>query len=167
MCAFLSPLVNSYKRLVPGFEAPVMISWGRVNREALIRVPRAAPNSVSNDAPGVRVELRSLDPSCNPYLAFALMLHTGLDGVERRPALLAPVEEGLYTLDEATRRKRGVDLLPGTLGDALAALKADAFVMDALGAQIAEWFIEAKSREWDEYRSFVHPWELDRYLPIY
>jgi glutamine synthetase len=163
MCAFLSPLVNSYKRLVPGFEAPVMISWGRVNREALIRVPRAAPNGAS----GVRVELRSLDPSCNPYLAFALMLHSGLDGVENRPALPAPVEEGLYTLDEPTRRKRGVDLLPGTLGEALAALKADAFVMDALGAQIAEWFIEAKSREWDEYRSFVHPWELDRYLPIY
>ncbi len=166
MCAFLSPLVNSYKRLVPGFEAPVMISWGRVNREALIRVPRAAPNAAS----GVRVELRSLDPSCNPYLAFALMLRTGLEGLEKRPtlpALPAPVEEGLYTLDEATRRKRGVDLLPGTLGDALAALKADAFVMDALGAQIAEWFIEAKSREWDEYRSFVHPWELDRYLPIY
>jgi len=163
MCAFLSPLVNSYKRLVPGYEAPVMISWGRVNREALIRVPRAAPNS----APGVRVELRSLDPSCNPYLAFALMLRAGLDGVEKRAALPAPVEEGLYTLDEATLLKRGVQLLPGTLGDALAALQDDPFVMDALGAQIADWFIEAKSREWNEYRSFVHPWELDRYLPIY
>jgi glutamine synthetase len=163
MCALLSPLVNSYKRLVPGFEAPVMISWGRVNREALIRVPRAALNTM----PGVRVELRSLDPSCNPYLAFALMLRTGLDGMERRLTLPAPVEEGLYTLDEPTRLRRGVDLLPGTLGEALAALKADTFVLDALGAQIAEWFIEAKSREWDEYRSFVHPWELDRYLPIY
>jgi glutamine synthetase len=163
MCAFLSPLVNSYKRLVPGYEAPVMISWGRVNREALIRVPRAAPNTT----PGVRVELRSLDPSCNPYLAFALMLRTGLDGVEKRSALPAPVEEGLYTLDEATLLKRGVKLLPGTLGDALAALKDDPFVMDALGAQIVDWFIEAKSQEWNEYRSFVHPWELDRYLPIY
>jgi len=77
------------------------------------------------------------------------------------------VEEGLYTLDEATLLKRGVQLLPGTLGDALAALQDDPFVMDALGAQIADWFIEAKSREWNEYRSFVHPWELDRYLPIY
>jgi glutamine synthetase len=163
MCAFLSPLVNSYKRLVPGFEAPVMISWGRVNREALIRVPRAAPNT----APGVRVELRSLDPSCNPYLAFALMLRAGLDGVEKRSALPAAVEEGLYTFDEATLLKRGVKLLPGTLGDALVALNDDPFVMDALGAQIADWFIEAKSREWNEYRSFVHPWELDRYLPIY
>jgi glutamine synthetase len=163
MCAFLSPLVNSYKRLVPGYEAPVMISWGRVNREALIRVPRAAPN-ITQD---VRVELRSLDPSCNPYLAFALMLRTGLDGVEKRLAPPAPVEESLYTLDEATLVKRGVKLLPGTLGDALATLKDDTFVMDALGAQIAEWFIEAKSREWNEYRSFVHPWELDRYLPIY
>jgi glutamine synthetase len=166
MCALLSPLVNSYKRLTPGFEAPVMISWGRVNREALIRVPRAAP-SATPGAPGVRVELRSLDPSCNPYLAFALMLHTGLHGVQERLHLPEPVEEGLYTLDEATRRKRDIALLPGTLGEALTALKADAFVMDALGAQIVEWFIEAKSREWDEYRSFVHPWELDRYLPIY
>ncbi len=163
MCALLSPLINSYKRLVPGFEAPVMISWGRVNREALIRVPRAAPGSSA----AVRVELRSLDPSCNPYLAFALMLRTGLDGVEKRLPLPAPVEEGLYTLDETTRLRRGVDLLPGTLGEALTALKADAFVLDALGAQIAEWFVEAKSREWDEYRSYVHPWELDRYVPIY
>jgi glutamine synthetase len=163
MCALLSPLINSYKRLVPGYEAPVMISWGRVNREALIRVPRAAPSASSS----VRVELRSLDPSCNPYLAFALMLRTGLDGVEKRLALPAPVEEGLYTLDETTRLRRGVDLLPGTLGEALAALKADAFVMDALGAQIVEWFIEAKSREWDDYRTFVHPWELDRYLPLF
>jgi glutamine synthetase len=166
MCALLSPLVNSYKRLTPGFEAPVMISWGRVNREALIRVPRAAPPATPG-APGVRVELRSLDPSCNPYLAFALMLHTGLHGVQERLHLPEPVEEGLYTLDEATRRKRDIALLPGTLGEALTALKADAFVLDALGAQIVEWFIEAKSREWDEYRSFVHPWELDRYLPIY
>jgi glutamine synthetase len=163
MCALLSPLINSYKRLVPGFEAPVMISWGRVNREALIRVPRATPGSTS----AVRVELRSLDPSCNPYLAFALMLRTGLDGVEKRLPLPAPVEEGLYTLDETTRLRRGVDLLPGTLGEALTAMKADAFVLDALGAQIAEWFVEAKAREWDEYRSYVHPWELDRYLPIY
>jgi glutamine synthetase len=163
MCALLSPLINSYKRLVPGYEAPVMISWGRVNREALIRVPRAAPNASSS----VRVELRSLDPSCNPYLAFALMLRTGLDGVEKRLALPAPVEEGLYTLDETTRLRRGVDLLPGTLGEALAALRADSFVVDALSAQIVEWFIEAKSREWDEYRTFVHPWEWDRYLPLF
>jgi len=163
MCALLSPLVNSYKRLVPGFEAPVMISWGRVNREALVRVPRTSPGASA----GVRVELRSPDPSCNPYLAFALMLRTGLDGVERRLTLPAPVEEGLYTLDESTRLRRGVDLLPGTLGDALAALKADTFALNALGPQIVEWFIEAKSQEWDEYRSFVHPWELDRYLPIY
>jgi glutamine synthetase len=134
-----------------------------VNREALIRVPRTPPGASA----GVRVELRSPDPSCNPYLAFALMLRTGLDGVERRLTLPAPVEEGLYTLDESTRLRRGVDLLPGTLGDALAALKADTFVLNALGPQIVEWFIEAKSQEWDEYRSFVHPWELDRYLPIY
>jgi glutamine synthetase len=163
MCALLAPLVNSYKRLVPGFEAPVMVSWGRVNREALIRVPR-----VANGAPAsIRIELRCPDPSCNPYLAYALMLRAGLDGVEKRLTLPPPVEEGLYTLDEATRLRRGVELLPGTLGEALMALKADAIVLGALGQQIAEWFIEAKTREWDEYRAFVHPWELDRYLPIY
>ena len=116
------------------------------------------------------MELRSPDPSCNPYLAFALMLRAGLDGIERGLTLPRFPRRWKRASIRSTRRrgaKRGIDLLPATLGEALAALKADAFVMAALGAQIAEWFIEAKSREWDEYRSFVHPWELDRYLPIY
>jgi glutamine synthetase len=163
MSAVLNPLVNSYKRLVPGFEAPVMVTWGRVNREALIRVPRAATGIPG----GVRIELRSPDPSCNPYLAFALMLRAGLDGVERDLSLAPALEEGLYTLDEPSRLRRGIILLPGTLGEALAQLEADEVMLAALGPQIAEWFVEAKTREWDEYRKLVHPWELSRYLPTY
>jgi glutamine synthetase len=163
MSAVLCPLVNSYKRLVPGFEAPVMISWGRVNREALIRVPKAAAGAPG----GTRVELRSLDPSCNPYLAFAVMLAAGLDGVQRALPAPLPIEEALYTLDDATRMRRQVEVLPATLGEALAALRADEVVRGALGEAIAEWFMEAKSQEWLEYRRQVHPWELDRYLPIF
>jgi glutamine synthetase len=169
MSAILGPLVNSYKRLVPGFEAPVMISWGRVNREALVRVPRAAPGSDNHGgvAAGTRVELRSPDPSCNPYLAFTVMLRAGLDGVMRELPLVAPVEEGLYTLDEQARLRRGIALLPATLGEALSALTSDDLVVDALGQQIAAWFVEAKTLEWNEYRCQVHPWELERYLPLF
>ncbi|HEX6820195.1 MAG TPA: type I glutamate--ammonia ligase [Ktedonobacterales bacterium] len=163
ICAIVAPLVNSYKRLVPGFEAPVMISWGRVNREALVRAPRVAPGP----AGAMRVELRCPDPSCNPYLAFAAMLRTGLDGVRRELPLAAPVEESLYTLEEQVRLRRGIGLLPATLGEALDALQTDEVVMDALGQQIAEWFVEAKSQEWGEYRREVHPWELRRYLPMF
>ena len=169
MSAVLGPLVNSYKRLVPGFEAPVMISWGRVNREALVRVPKASQSSSdSGGAPaGTRVELRSPDPSCNPYLAFTVMLRAGLDGITRELPLAAPVEEGLYTLDEQARLRRGIALLPATLGEALSALTADELVLDALGQQVTAWFVEAKTLEWSEYRCQVHPWELQRYLPLF
>jgi glutamine synthetase len=163
MCAILAPLVNSYKRLVPGFEAPVMVSWGRINREALIRVPRfdpAAPDSLL-------VELRAPDPCCNPYLAFAAMLRAGMDGVARDLPLAQPVEEGLYTLEEAARLKRGIALLPAGLGESLADLQDDDTMIAALGEQIAAWFIETKTAEWDAYRQQVHQWELDRYLPFF
>jgi glutamine synthetase len=162
ICAIVAPLVNSYKRLVPGFEAPVMISWGRVNREALVRVPRTAGTAVAT-----RVELRNPDPSCNPYLAFAAMLRAGLDGIQRDLPLAPPVEEGLYTLDEQSRLRRGIGLLPATLGEALAALQQDPVALGALGEQIAAWFVEAKTREWEEFLREVHPWELARYLPMY
>lgn len=162
-CAIVAPLVNSYKRLVPGYEAPVMITWGRVNREALVRVPRVAGSAAQT----LRVELRSPDPSCNPYLAFAVMLRAGLDGMAHNLPLPPPVEEGLYTLEEPARLRRGIGILPETLADALAALQGDQVLLDALGEQIAAWFIDAKSREWDEYRREVHPWELKRYLPMY
>jgi glutamine synthetase len=161
--AVVAPLVNSYKRLVPGFEAPVMISWGRVNREALVRVPRATPGQPD----GLRVELRSPDPSCNPYLAFAVMLRAGLDGIARDLPLAPPVEEGLYTLEESARLRKGIAVLPATLGEALAALAEDDVVRAALGPLVAAWFDEAKAQEWLEYRRQVHAWELARYLPLF
>ena len=163
ICAVVAPLVNSYKRLVPGFEAPVMISWGRVNREALVRVPRATPGQPDS----LRAELRSPDPSCNPYLAFAVMLRAGLDGIARDLPLAPPVEEGLYTLEESARVRKGIAVLPATLGEALAALAEDDVVRAALGPLVAAWFDEAKTREWQEYRRQVHAWELERYLPLF
>ncbi len=163
MCAVVAPLVNSYKRLVPGFEAPVMISWGRVNREALVRIPRATPGQPET----LRAELRNPDPSCNPYLAFAVMLRAGLDGIARDLTLAPPVEEGLYTLDESARLRKGIAVLPATLGEALAALADDEVVRMALGPLVAAWFDEAKAQEWQEYRRQVHPWELARYLPLF
>jgi glutamine synthetase len=163
MSAVVAPLVNSYKRLVRGFEAPVMITWGRVNREALVRVPRLAPG----DPTGVRVELRSPDPSCNPYLAFAVMLRAGLDGIRRQLPLEAPVEEDLVAPDEAELLTRGISLLPATLGEALAAFERDDVAQGALGAQIAGWLTEVKRQEWREYQSQVSPWEIAHYLPLF
>ena len=138
-----------------------MVSWGRVNREALVRVPRVPAGQMGH----VRVELRSPDPSCNPYLAFAAMLHAGLAGIQNELTPPPPVEEGLYTLEEHDRLRRGIGLLPATLGEALAALRADELMHAALGEQIGAWFLDAKAREWKDYRQLVHPWELERYLP--
>jgi glutamine synthetase len=163
MCAIVAPLVNSYKRLVPNFEAPVMVSWGRINREALIRVPRMEPDEPES----MLIELRAPDPSCNPYLAFAAMLRAGLDGVARDLPLAQPVEEGLYTLDEAQRLRRGIGLLSADLSEALADLQRDDVMFAALGEQIAAWFVESKTEEWEAYRQQVHAWELERYLPIF
>jgi len=161
MCAILAPLVNSYKRLVPGYEAPVYVSWARVNRSALIRVPKASTLEAT------RIELRCPDPSCNPYLAFAVMLKAGLDGVDR--ALVPPeaAEEDLYSMDGAERRARRLETLPGSLGEALDLLAGDAVIQQALGTHVYERFVEAKRQEWDEYRLQVTPWEIDRYLRTY
>jgi glutamine synthetase len=161
LCAIVAPLVNSYKRLVPGYEAPVMVSWGQVNREALVRVPRGR----AAEPDRTRIELRCPDPSCNPYLAFAAMLQAGLDGIRRRLPLPAPVEESLYMLDENVRRRRQIGLLPTTLGEALDELRRDEVMHEALGEHIYERFIEAKDIEWAEYCQRVHSWELERYLP--
>lgn len=158
ICAVLAPLVNSYKRLVRGFEAPIFISWARTNRGALIRVPHVGR------AEATRVELRSPDPSCNPYLAFAVMLRCGLDGIERRLPLPAPIEESLYGFDDVELERRNVGVLPDNLRDALDALAADDVVMDALGDHLGERFIEAKRLEWSQYRGQVTPWELEQYL---
>ena len=161
MCAILAPLVNSYKRLVPGYEAPVYVSWARINRSALIRVPK-----VSQPA-STRIELRCPDPSCNPYLAFAVMLRAGLDGVERELTPPEPAEEDLYSMDEARRRARHMEVLPGSLEEALHCLADDVVIQDALGPHVYEQFVEAKIQEWDEYRTRVTPWEVERYLRTY
>jgi glutamine synthetase len=163
MCAVLAPLVNSYKRLVPGYEAPVYVSWGQINRSALIRVPRVNPNRPES----TRLELRCPDPSCNPYLAFAVMLRAGLDGIERELKPPSISNEDLYHLDDLGRRTRGLDTLPGSLGEALEAFKRDKLVQETLGEHILERFVEAKSIEWQEYSMHVSGWEVERYLPIY
>ncbi len=164
MAAVLAPTVNSYKRLVPGYEAPTYITWGRTNRSALIRVPMISPGK---SIEGTRAEVRCPDPSSNTYLAFAVMIAAGLDGVERGLALSAPVEESLFEMDAARVAERGITELPGTLGEAIEELKADAVVCEALGDHVLEHYVEAKSAEWNEYRTQVTQWELDRYLEAF
>ncbi|MDA8204410.1 MAG: type I glutamate--ammonia ligase [Chloroflexi bacterium] len=161
MIAVLAPLVNSYKRLVPGYEAPTYLTWGRVNRSALIRVPMVSPG---RSIEATRIELRCPDPSTNPYLAFAVMLAAGLDGVEKGMELGEPVEESLYEMDAARIAERGIRQLPGTLGAAIDELEADPVICEALGDHVLSHFVEAKRAEWDEYRGQVTSWELDRYL---
>lgn len=159
MSAVLAPLVNSYKRLVPGYEAPVYISWGQINRSALIRVPQV--QSIRPES--TRLELRCPDPSCNPYLAFAVMLRAGLDGIRRQLEPPPISNEDLYE----RRTGRDLEMLPGSLGEALEALQRDELVQETLGHHILDRFVEAKSSEWKEYSMHVADWELERYLPIY
>ncbi|HHX42460.1 MAG TPA: type I glutamate--ammonia ligase [Chloroflexi bacterium] len=158
MTAILAPLVNSYKRLVPGYEAPVYVSWARINRSALIRVPRAST------AEAHRLELRCPDPSCNPYLAFAVMLKCGLDGIRNDLPLPDATEENLY---ESKVARQGLTMLPGTLREAIDELQKDTVVQEALGPHIYERFAEAKLREWEDYSLEVTPWEIDRYLHVF
>lgn len=159
MCAILAPLVNSYKRLVVGYEAPVYISWARINRSALIRVPRAS-NSEST-----RLELRCPDPSCNPYLAFAVMLAAGLDGIRRELPVPEATEENIYLLDKQSKSSQ--DVLPSSLNQALKALEEDDVVREALGPHTHDMFISAKRLEWEDYRLEVTNWEIENYLPNY
>jgi glutamine synthetase len=163
MCAVLAPLVNSYKRLVPGYEAPVYISWARINRSALIRIPQASRGKPE----ATRMELRCPDPSCNPYLAFTAMLAAGLDGIKRGLELSRPVEENLYHFDDKMIQKQGVKTLPGSLDEALDEFARDEVIQEALGGHVCEWFLEAKRAEWSDYRLQVTPWELERYLTTY
>jgi glutamine synthetase len=163
MCAVLAPLVNSYKRLVPGYEAPVYVSWGQINRSALIRVPQVQPDRPES----TRLELRCPDPSCNPYLAFAAMLRAGLDGIERELEPPPIANEDLYHLDDQRRREQGLDILPGSLGEALEGLRRSELVRETLGDHIFERFLEAKTIEWQEYCIQISDWELDRYLAVY
>jgi glutamine synthetase len=162
MSAVLASLVNSYKRLVPGYEAPVYISWARVNRSALIRVPRITPEKLRS----TRIELRFPDPSSNPYLAFAAMLAAGLDGIRNEMPLAPPIEENLYHFNEERLVQSGIKMLPGSLIEAVEELERDEVIQAALGEHVYERFVEAKREEWDEYRMQVTPWELQRYLPV-
>ena len=159
MCAVLAPLVNSYKRLASGYEAPTSINWARINRTALIRVPRASmPEST-------RLEMRCPDPRCNPDLACAVMLAAGLDGIRRQIPLRDAAEERLYQINPNNRAVG--ETLPGSLNQALNALEEDEVIRAALGPVIYDKFINAKRLEWDEYRLDVTPWELNKYLPLF
>jgi len=159
--AICNPTVNSYKRLVPGYEAPIYVAWSDVNRSALVRKPAARGPNAS------RVELRSPDPSCNPYLALAVMLTAGIDGIERELDCPDPVRENIYEFTEQDRIDRGIETLPSTLGQALTALKADDVILDALGPHIADKYVQAKTQEYTEFLASVSGWELDRYLETF
>jgi glutamine synthetase len=162
MSLVLAQTVNSYKRLVPGYEAPVYIAWSRRNRSALIRVPHYHPGQEK----ATRAELRCPDPACNPYLAFAVMLQAGLDGIEKGYELEDPMEQNLFDLDYDERRRLGIQSLPGSLGEALLAAEDSEFLLKALGEHVFTRLIDLKRREWDEYRTQVSPWELEKYLPV-
>ncbi|MFA9416429.1 type I glutamate--ammonia ligase [Natrinema sp. HArc-T2] len=159
--AVANPTVNSYKRLVPGYEAPVYVAWSDRNRSALIRKPAARVPAAS------RVELRSPDPSCNPYLALAVMIHAGLDGIERDLECPDPVRENIYEFDEQKREEYGIDTLPSNLGEAVDALEEDEAIYSALGDHVASKFVEAKRQEFEDYLIDVSQWELDRYLETF
>ena len=158
--AVTNPLVNSYKRLVPGYEAPVYLAWSLANRSALLRVP--AKRGVST-----RVELRSPDPACNPYLAFAAILETCLDGIRNKIDPPAPVESNIYKLTSKERKKQRIDALPGSLAEALEYMDKSLVAQAALGEHIFKEFMTSKKKEWDSFRTYVSQWELDRYLERY
>jgi glutamine synthetase len=161
MSAVLSPTVNSYKRLVPGYEAPVYVGWAQVNRSALIRRPSAGPGKEN----AVRAELRCPDPSANPYLAIAVMLETGLDGIENRMVCAEPLNDiNVYDLSADERKKMNIAELPGSLAEALREIDKDIVVKDALGPVIYDAFKRAKWAEWNDYITTVTDWEVQRYL---
>src|SRR5205814_7394940 len=162
LAALFAPSVNSYKRLVPGYEAPVYVAWSRRNRSALVRVPVYHPGKER----ATRAELRCPDPSCNPYLTFAALLQAGLEGIERGYELPPPIERNLYDLTEEDRQGMGVDHLPETLGEAIDELAESEVVEKALGSHIFPRYIDLKREEWSDYRVQVTPWELERYLAV-
>ncbi len=157
--AILNSWVNSYKRLVPGYEAPVYISWANRNRSALIRVP-------SGREMKTRLELRNPDPAGNPYLQFAVMLAAGLDGISKKIEPPEPVEQNIFAMSEEERTKRGIKSLPESLGEALHHFSRSEFMQEVLGAHLFEHFLHVKRKEWEEYRAQVTQWELEKLLPI-
>jgi glutamine synthetase len=162
ICAVTNQWVNSYKRLVSGYEAPVYICWANRNRSALVRVPMYKPGKEK----ATRIELRSPDPACNPYLAFAVMLAAGLEGIEKGYELPAPVTDNIYEMSDQERAAQGIGSLPKDLSEAIECMEGSEMLRRALGDQVFEWFLVNKKKEWDDYRSRVTPFEIDEYLPI-
>lgn len=160
IAAITNPIVNSYKRLVPGYEAPVYIAWSARNRSPLIRIPAARGSST-------RVELRCPDPSCNPYLALAAILMAGLDGIENKIQPPASTDKNIFQMTESQRTAEGIGALPGSLKEAIDEMSSSELAKDALGDHIFEKYIEAKTEEWDKYRTKVSQWEIDEYLTKY
>ena len=161
MAAITNPLVNSYKRLVPGFEAPVYIAWSTTNRSPLIRIPAAA------DGEGTRIELRSPDSAANPYLTLAVCLSAGLEGIREKIEPPQSINANIFALSEKEREELHIDQLPGTLLEAVEELEKDTFIQKVLGDHIAGKYIDAKRKEWHEYRSQVSEWEIQEYLYKY
>jgi len=162
MCCVFAQWVNSYKRLVPGYEAPVYMAWSRRNRSALVRVPLYHPGKEQ----ATRAELRCPDPACNPYLTFACFLHAGLDGIEHGYELPAPMEKNLYDLTHEERERAGIESLPETLGEAIEIGAHSELLLKALGEHIHSRYVEIKRNEWEDYRVQVTPYELEKYLPV-
>jgi glutamine synthetase len=162
MSPVLAQWVNSYKRLVPGYEAPVYVAWSQRNRSALIRIPLYKPGSEQ----ATRAEIRCPDPACNPYLLFAILLHAGLDGIEQGYELPDPMETNLYHLTAEQRREQGVTSLPETLGEAIDVFSQSELARRALGEHIFDRYVELKRKEWDEYRVQLTDWEMKKYLAV-
>ncbi|MEE6449223.1 type I glutamate--ammonia ligase [Gottfriedia acidiceleris] len=158
--AVTNPTVNSYKRLVPGYEAPCYVAWSARNRSPLIRIPASRGLST-------RVEVRSVDPAANPYLALSVLLAAGLDGIKNKLEAPAPVDRNIYVMSKEEREEVGIIDLPATLAAALELLKTDEVIVGALGSHLFEHFVEAKEIEWDIFRTQVHPWERDQYMSVY
>ena len=160
MAAVTNPLVNSYKRLVPGYEAPRYLAWSASNRSALIRIP-------ASRGMGTRVELRCPDPSCNPYLNMAVCLAAGLDGIEKSLTPPDEITENIFAMDGATREAKGIKSLPGTLREAIDCLKEDDVICSCLGDHVLSQYVEGKEKEWDAYRTHVSRWEIERYIVMF
>jgi glutamine synthetase len=162
MSALFAQWVNSYKRLVPGYEAPVYVAWSRRNRSALIRVPLYHPGKEQ----ATRCEIRCPDPACNPYLCFSALLQAGLEGIEKGYELPEPMERNLYHLSPDERKKLGIEQLPETLGEAIEIAAESELILKTLGEHVFTRFVEIKRQEWEDYRTQLSAWELERYLPI-
>ncbi len=158
--AVTNPLVNSYKRLVPGYEAPCYLSWSASNRSVLVRIPAARGQAT-------RLELRSPDPACNPYLSLAVCLAAGLDGIEKEMTPPGEVTENIYAMDENERLSKGISSLPGSLEEAVQVMQSDPLILDTLGSHVANHYVEGKLKEWEEYRVRVSGWERDKYIVAY